>query len=613
MIQTKQIDGDVAVGRHVSIGGDVTIQGNEHIKQNLRVDGILTANKIKGPEKGVFSSIQELKSAFPHPSPGDWALVTIEGSVSSEYLGQLFLAEDGEWVGKFDENDFPILTGSTHQNSGSGGSGSGVYVITSTSKTPPSDYNVYSALRSDKQFLRKDKADTAKERITFEQGLTALQEAQLAQGATFGAFNAGQLVGTGAHIDGDGNAEVESLRVRSTMEVTKLVVNEQAVQQGDTLFSEGAEVVAVELVDAARRLYRVHLKPRYEGDALPFVEGDVLRGVFNSLAGRAAGLSTVEGDGLFTSWMRVEGLNSNAHSVEVVLYPDDETPAGRNFAPVVLMELARWGNADVVNHRDRGQLFYISSRDGRLAKLSGVTKPIIDISNLTATFGTLPDEVVRYLGAGVEKDRDYVYLKGAVVEDLVHIDRQLGRPRSEVVWRGVWTEGAAYYDGTASVDGCWEQSKVSYQGCQYLCTKAGTATADNAPRYGNTAWVMVEGNPEFRIDFEEGEQFYDFDTFRAPLTLRATLHHQDVTAAVSEVVWTRHTEDSLGEPRTTSDALWAKRVAEQIYRKERDAKRMVLTMADLDWSEQDRPRLLRFTATAGLGDYTASRSFETEV
>lgn len=48
-----------------------------------------------------------------------------------------------------------------------GGWGSGVYLIKRNDSTPATDNNAFSALRSLKTFLRKDKEDTANELITF--------------------------------------------------------------------------------------------------------------------------------------------------------------------------------------------------------------------------------------------------------------------------------------------------------------------------------------------------------------------------------------------------------------------------------------------------------------
>lgn len=69
-IPTKQIDGDVAVGRNVSAGGNVNIQGNTRIGHNLNVEGWLDAKNIKGPNKGVFRTLAQLQEVYPIPEPG---------------------------------------------------------------------------------------------------------------------------------------------------------------------------------------------------------------------------------------------------------------------------------------------------------------------------------------------------------------------------------------------------------------------------------------------------------------------------------------------------------------------------------------------------------------
>lgn len=67
-------------------------------------------------------------------------------------------------IGELEEKvESLTLKGQTY----TGGGGSGVYVIGSHDSTPATDHNVYSALRSLKTFLRKDKEDIANELITF--------------------------------------------------------------------------------------------------------------------------------------------------------------------------------------------------------------------------------------------------------------------------------------------------------------------------------------------------------------------------------------------------------------------------------------------------------------
>lgn len=91
-IPTKQIDGDAAVGRNVSVGGNTNIQGNVRIGHNLKVEGWLDARNIKGPNKGVFTSVAKLKEAYPLPHAGWWALV------GDTLPAALYIVDGGEWV-----------------------------------------------------------------------------------------------------------------------------------------------------------------------------------------------------------------------------------------------------------------------------------------------------------------------------------------------------------------------------------------------------------------------------------------------------------------------------------------------------------------------------------
>lgn len=50
-IPTKQIDGDVAVGRNVSMGGSGTVRGSMTVGHNLTVEGWLEAKNIRDRTK----------------------------------------------------------------------------------------------------------------------------------------------------------------------------------------------------------------------------------------------------------------------------------------------------------------------------------------------------------------------------------------------------------------------------------------------------------------------------------------------------------------------------------------------------------------------------------
>lgn len=90
-IPTKQIDGDVAISRHASIGGRARVRGSARIDHNLIVEGWLDAPNIKGVAKGLFGSLDELQGSYPHPEAGWWALV------GDTLPAALYVANGGKW------------------------------------------------------------------------------------------------------------------------------------------------------------------------------------------------------------------------------------------------------------------------------------------------------------------------------------------------------------------------------------------------------------------------------------------------------------------------------------------------------------------------------------
>ena len=91
-IKTTQIDGDVSVGRNVSLGGKAEIAGSAHIGHNLKVDGWLEAPNIKGANKGVFLTVQALREAYPNPHDG-WMAGVGTSTPFTAYVGK-----GGDWV-----------------------------------------------------------------------------------------------------------------------------------------------------------------------------------------------------------------------------------------------------------------------------------------------------------------------------------------------------------------------------------------------------------------------------------------------------------------------------------------------------------------------------------
>ena len=429
------------------------------------------------------------------------------------------------------------------------------------------------------QFLSRLVDDVAKGNITFEKAISVLGLAIFSGGAEFGQFIKSLYAGKGAGIDAAGNAEFESVRVRSYFECLELIINRLSAIEGDQLLTEADTIERVE--DLGDNCYGLYLKSKWDGYFTAQYPNNVLKGIINTLA---------TGSGVYyTSWLRVNSVNTAANYIEVTLYPGEETPAGTNYPPCEMMKIARWGNQTDVT---RQSCIYLSSTEGRIVRLTGVTKPIIDGTNYGASFGTLP-EFLRALDLPIIEGQDYVYARGLIAQDIIRIDYR-GKPIAEVVDRGQWAAGTAYYAGDLNEEtGVYEISDVWYSGCKWRCAKTGTTTA---PAWNNTDWAMVEGNPEFSVDFEDTDYIFDPDRFALTLKIVAKLYNMDVTADIldNDVVWTRYSEDADGNERVASDQAWALKRAGA-------GKQIALTIADCDFNGYV-PKTIKFIATVTLRD-----------
>lgn len=429
------------------------------------------------------------------------------------------------------------------------------------------------------QFLSRLVDDVAKGNLTFEKMLTVLGLSIFKSGAQFGEFVQSLYAGKGAGIDQQGNAEFESVRVRSYFEAMEFIVNRLSAIEGDQLLTEADTIESVD--DLGDNCYGLHLRSKWEGYFTAQYPNNVLKGIINTLA---------TGSGVYyTSWMRVNSVNTANNYIEVTLYPGEEVPAGTNYPPCEMMKIARWGNQ---TDTKRQSCIYLSSTEGRIVRLTGVTKPIIDRTNYGATFGELP-EFLRELDLPIAEGQDYLYARGIVVEDIIRIDYQ-GKPVSEIVDRGPWSATGDYYCEALNPNtGRYEISDVWYNGCKYRCAKTGTTTA---PAWNNTDWAMVEGNPDFTVDFAETDYLFDPDKFNLTLTIIARLYNMDITADIldADVQWTRYSEDANGVERVASDNAWALKHAGA-------GKSIDLTVEDCDFNGYV-PKVLKFIATVTLRD-----------
>ena len=167
-------------------------------------------------------------------------------------------------------------------------------IVRSWENTPASDFNLFSAKRSRKEFLNKRENDTAQGLITFEQGLRL---GGFKSGATGGEINAAGnaellsvvvrsllrspsfvdgLLGSGWQLemdaDGISHLAVDRLTVRQTMRVLELLVEKVRSVGGELVVSAADGKVSGVDMDATKQHYLMTFEM-----GCPFVAGDLVR------------------------------------------------------------------------------------------------------------------------------------------------------------------------------------------------------------------------------------------------------------------------------------------------------------------------------------------------
>ena len=473
--------------------------------------------------------------------PWDSPVYTIGESMPYSRIGEI-------------ESDVESLTykGQTYFGKG------GVYLIKVNDSTAPSDSNTFSALRALKMFLRKDQSD----------GTSFLLK--------FGEFIDSMIAGKGAGIYPDGRGQFEKLEVRSAMIVKELIYNRWFAQEGNVTYSEAGTIERIELLSDGT--YDLYLRRRWDNDITAFKEQDVSYGSVNNLN------STGE---YYDSWFRVLNVMQAENKINVVLYPDEEVPGGKNYPPASGMVITRRGNA--VDEERQG-FWYISSYEGCICMLDGVTKPVLEESNYSIIIGKLK-RLELFDNLPINYQQSYVYCRGIAIQDLMRIDYQ-GVVVVQLNDRGYWSLEVAqsenpYTVGKETVDTVW------HYGCRWKCLVTGTT---DEPRYASTGWAMIEGNPEFTIDIEADNGWVIDDTELVEgavirtITLSGKLYNGDVTEHIldSDVTWTRDTGN------VSEDNAWAIKRADA-------GKTLTVTLDDLGL-EFKQKGLCNFKATALLRD-----------
>lgn len=452
-------------------------------------------------------------------------------------------------------------------------------IIKTTDTKTASDWNVFSALASLMKFHRKDKTDENPYLQKFLGGLNV------------GEFIDSMLAGKGTGIFPDGRIQADRLEVRSSMIVKELIFNRWFAQEGNVTYSEAGTIEKIEKLSDGT--YDLYLRRRWDNDITAFAEHDVCFGSVNEL------FSSGE---YYDSWFRVLNVMQAENKLNVVLYPDEEVPGGVNHEPEVSMVITRRGNP--VNE-DRQGFWYLSSYEGCICMLDGVTKPILEESNYSIIIGKLKHLSI-FDNLPINYRQSYVYCRGIATKDLLQVDYLGVLPRQKND-RGQWSAEVAASDEPYQTDHQVDTSNgkmmmydsVWHCGCEWMCLVSGTT---DEPKYGSTGWAMIQGNPSFTIDLNSTEG-WDFDDDEISVTDEAgqpvvfatlqvvgKMYNQDVTAHIldEDVSWTRDTGN------VTEDNAWAVKRAEA-------GKTLTISSADLGTNYQSRTSC-KFKATALLRD-----------
>ena len=351
-----------------------------------------------------------------------------------------------------------------------------------------------------KMFLSRLADDVAKGNITFEQAIKVLGPAffeqaikvlglasfdgdvkisgllRLLSGAQSDDFIDSMTAGSGWQIDKNGNAQVESIEVRSYMRVLELVMNRLSAEESEFIFTESGTVETATLNEDGT--YTLVMRKKTDKDITAFQTDDVLKGVVNDLAEPGA-----VGVKYYTSWVQVKEVNQTTNSIKVAVYADNDTPAKKNFPPCNLMVLHRWGNT---TKEERQSCWYISSIEKRIVMLDGVAQPKLEERNYASFYG-LPFDMESFKGYTLEKKQPYLYVRGAFLQDVCFID-YLGKVVKQERYRGVWSQEVANSKDPYIVTQTTFDT-VYHNNAKWQCNS--TKGTKEEPSVGTTDWTKL--------------------------------------------------------------------------------------------------------------------------
>lgn len=284
----------------------------------------------------------------------------------------------------------------------------------------------------DNKALSRVHADTASGHIGFLDGLSSDELSVMKKGVQFGENFAEGLTGFGGKIDGDGAAQLDSLTLRSFLEVPELRFNRVSIQVGNRWRAPGGGIIDHVVVDCdenGNELYSgtayLHLE---EGEIGKVYEDDICQGIWhdgiNPSENAADDYDDSKGNfkfsGFYTAYFRidrvlsVDGGTNNAFHYS--LRNDGKWKLFKH--PASMMHFVCYGN---FSNADRQQSRYSTLTYERY--LTEVNTWEFSERNIAAQFGDLSNLSV----FGLKMDGYSAYLKNIYMSGTIKQFEAIGR------------------------------------------------------------------------------------------------------------------------------------------------------------------------------------------
>lgn len=284
----------------------------------------------------------------------------------------------------------------------------------------------------DNKALSRVHADTASGHIGFLDGLSSDELSVMKKGVQFGENFAEGLTGFGGKIDGDGAAQLDSLTLRSFLEVPELRFNRVSIQVGNRWRAPGGGIIDHVVIDCdenGNELYSgtayLHLE---EGEIGKVYEDDICQGIWhdgiNPSENETDDFDDSKGNfkfsGFYTAYFRIDKvLSVNGGTNNAFHYSLRNDGKWKLFKhPASMMHFVCYGNFSNV---DRQQSRYSTLTYERY--LTEVNTWEFSESNIAAQFGDLSNLSV----FGLKMDGYSAYLKNIYMSGTIKQFEAIGR------------------------------------------------------------------------------------------------------------------------------------------------------------------------------------------